>query len=109
LSICSYKHNQSSAGTFAYNTGSVETLKRMVDINSGVTILPELSIADYDEDQLSHIRYFKSPEPVREISIVTTQNYVKKQAVTSLKNEILEIIPERFKTKKKKEVMGFEL
>jgi len=109
LSLCSYKHNQSSAGTFEYNTGSVETLKRMVDINSGITILPELSIANYDEDQLAHIRYFKSPEPVREISIVTTQNYVKKQAVSSLKNEILEVIPERFKTRKRKEVMGFEL
>ncbi len=109
LSICSYRHNQSSLGSFEYNTGSVETLKRMVDINSGITILPELSIANYDEDQLARIRYFKSPEPVREISIVTTKNYVKKHAVMSLKKEILDVVPERFKTKKKKEIMGFDL
>ncbi len=109
LSLCSYRHNQSSSGSFEYNTGSVETLKRMVDLNSGITILPELSIANYDEDQLAHVRYFKSPEPVREISIVTTKNYVKKHAVTSLKDEILRVVPERFKTKKKKDVMGFDL
>jgi LysR family hydrogen peroxide-inducible transcriptional activator len=109
LNICNYKHNYGLEGTFEYNTGSVETLKRMVDINSGITILPELSIMNYDEDELTHVRYFKAPEPVREISVVTTQNFVKKQAVNTLIREILEIVPERFKSKKKKEVMGFDL
>ena len=87
----------------------METLKRMVDLNGGITILPELSIASYDEDQLQHVRYFKSPEPVREISLVTPQNYVKKQAIQVLKQEILQIVPERFKSRKKKEVVGFSL
>lgn len=109
LNICNYKHNYGSEGTFEYNTGSVETLKRMVDINSGITILPELSIMSYNEDELAHVRYFKAPEPVREISVVTTQNFVKKQAVNTLINEILEIVPERFKSKRKKEIMGFNL
>lgn len=109
LNICNYKHNQGLDGTFEYNTGSVETLKRMVDINSGITILPELSIMTYDEDQLAHVRYFKAPEPVREISIVTTQNFVKKQAVNTLAKEILAIVPERFKSKKKKDVKGFQI
>lgn len=108
LNICNYKHNQYSGGAFEYNTGSVETLKRMVDINAGLTILPEMSIMLYDEEQLSRVRYFKSPEPVREISLVTTLNYVKKQAVNALKNEILDVVPERFKSKKKKDVIGFD-
>ncbi|GHE30737.1 hydrogen peroxide-inducible genes activator [Sphingobacterium griseoflavum] len=109
LNLCHYKHNQSLEGTFEYNTGSVETLKRMVDINGGLTVLPEMSILSYDEDQLGQVRYFRSPEPVREISIVTTPNFVRKQAVNALKNEIIALVPDRFKTKKKKEVMGFEL
>lgn len=109
LNICNYKYNQSSTAKFEYNTGSIETLKRMVDINSGVTILPELSIANYDEDQMEHIRYFKAPEPVREISVVTTYNYVKKQAVAKLKEEILGVVPNKFKTNKKKDIIGFDL
>ncbi|WP_437917776.1 LysR substrate-binding domain-containing protein [Sphingobacterium sp. LRF_L2] len=109
LNLCHYKHNQSSEGTFEYYTGSVETLKRMVDINGGVTILPELSILGYHEDQLGNVRYFKAPEPVREISVVTTHNFVKKQAVRVLKEEILNVVPERFRSRKKKEVLGFEL
>ena len=66
-------------------------------------------ISNYDEDQLGHVRYFKNPEPVREISLVTPQNYVKKHAINMLKNEILNIVPEKFKSKKKKEVMGFSI
>ncbi|UIR57626.1 LysR substrate-binding domain-containing protein [Sphingobacterium sp. SRCM116780] len=108
LNICHHRHNHDHSGGFEYNTGSVETLKKMVDINSGITILPELSIMDYSEDQLNRIRYFKSPEPVREISLVTTQNFVKKQAIDALTQEIMETIPEKFKTKKKKEVLSFQ-
>lgn len=109
LNICHFKHNQDTEGTFEYNTGSVETLKRMVDINSGMTILPEMSILDYDEEQLLRVRYFKAPEPVREISIVTTQNYVKRQAIQALEKEILKAVPDRFKNKKKKDIMEFGL
>lgn len=109
LNICNFSHNQSKEGSFEYNTGSVETLKRMVDLNGGLTILPELSIANYDEDQLSHVRYFRNPEPVREISLVTPQNYVKKQAIDALQSEILSMVPDKFKSKRKKEVMGFAL
>lgn len=109
LNICKYKHNPSPEGTFEYNTGSIETLKRMVDINGGVTILPELALMDYTEDELQYIRYFKSPEPVREISIVTVQNYTKKHLVQALKEEVLKVVPDRFRSKKRKETMDFSL
>lgn len=109
LNICNYKYNKGNRDTFEYNTGSVETLKRMVDINSGVTILPELSIQTYSEDELEHIRYFKTPEPVREISLVTSKNFVKQRAVHAFTQEIYEVVPERFKTNRKKEIMGFDL
>lgn len=108
LNICQRKRSLEPEGTFEYNTGSVETLKRMVDINSGTTILPELSIADFDEEQLARIRYFRSPEPVREISLLTTQNFLKKRAIEALENEIVSAVPERLKSKKKKEIVGFD-
>lgn len=106
LNICQRKRSMDPEGTFEYNTGSVETLKRMVDSNSGTTILPELSIDDFDEDQLARVRYFRSPEPVREISLVTTHNFLKKLAIEALEKEIKESVPKRFKSKKKKDVMG---
>ncbi len=107
LNICQRQRSLEPEGTFEYNTGSVETLKKMVDINSGSTILPELSIADFDEEQLQYIRYFNAPEPVREISIVTTHNYLKKNAIDELGKAIRDVVPKRFMTKEKKEVVGF--
>lgn len=105
LNICQRKRMLDPEQTLEYNTGSVETLKRMVDMNSGVTILPELSILDFLEEDLENVRYFKSPEPVREISLVTTRNFLKKKAISFLTNEILAAIPDKFKSSRRKELM----
>lgn len=108
LNICHHRHNQMENGTFEYNTGSVETLKRMVDTSGGMTILPELSVFHYTEDELQNIRYFKAPEPVREVSLVTAQHFAKRKALHLLKDEIVAKIPDRFLTKDKKNVVGFQ-
>ena len=105
LNICQRRRASKGFKNFEYNTGSVETLKRMVDENSGATILPELAISDLPERQLTKVRYFKSPEPVREVSIVIQKNFLKRRMIEALKNEILEFIPKRMRSGKKKEVM----
>lgn len=105
LNICrSTKQNRLQGLT--YNTGSVETLIRMVDMNNGATLLPELALEELNSRQLSKVRHFKSPEPVREISLVTHKNFIKKRMLNALKEEILEVIPKGMKQKKKKDVVG---
>jgi LysR family hydrogen peroxide-inducible transcriptional activator len=105
LNICrSTKDNRLQGLT--YNTGSVETLIRMVDINNGATLLPELALADLSPKQLSKVRTFKSPEPVREISLVTHKNYIKKRMLNAFMEEILNVIPKAMKQKKKKDIVG---
>ena len=105
LNICQRRKATRGFQHFEYNTGSVETLKRMVDMNNGATILPELSLADMGDKQLDRVRYFKSPEPAREVSIVIHRNFLKRRMIEALKAEILEFIPKRLRTKKKKEIM----
>jgi LysR family hydrogen peroxide-inducible transcriptional activator len=105
LNICrNTKNNRLQSLT--YNTGSVETLIRMVDVNDGATLLPELALADLSAKQLNKVRYFKTPEPVREISLVTHKNFIKKRMLNVLREEILAIIPKQMKQRKKKEVIG---
>ncbi|RZJ77379.1 MAG: hydrogen peroxide-inducible genes activator [Flavobacterium sp.] len=105
LNICrTTKNNRLQSLT--YNTGSVETLIRMVDINNGATLLPELALAELTAKQLGKVRYFKSPEPVREISLVTHKNFIKKRMLNALKDEVLAIIPKTMKQRKKKAVIG---
>jgi LysR family transcriptional regulator, hydrogen peroxide-inducible genes activator len=105
LNICQRRKATKGFLHFEYNTGSVETLKRMVDQNNGATILPELALAELSDKQLDKVRYFKSPEPAREVSIVIQKNFLKRRMIEALKNEILEFVPKRMKSRKKKEVM----
>ncbi|WP_184550686.1 hydrogen peroxide-inducible genes activator [Mucilaginibacter sp. FT3.2] len=105
LNICQRRKATKGFQHFEYNTGSVETLKRMVDQNNGATILPELALAELSDKQLDKVRYFKSPEPAREVSIVIQRNFLKRRMIEALKNEILEFVPKRMKSKKKKELM----
>jgi len=105
LNICQQRNSSNTIRSFEYNTGSVETLKRMVDLNSGITILPELSLSDFSRDQMSKVKHFKSPVPVREISLVTHRSFIKRSIINSLKKEILEIIPQEMQNNSKKAVM----
>lgn len=104
LNICrNTKSNR--PGSLIYNTGSIETLIRMVDINGGATLLPEMALKELNNKQLNKIRYFKSPEPVREISLVTPQHFIKKRMLNALKEEILSVVPKTMKQRKKKELI----
>jgi len=105
LNICQRRKSTESYKHFEYNMGSVETLKRMVDQNNGATILPELALSDLSDKQLDKVRYFKSPEPAREVSIVIQRNFLKRRMIEALKNEILQFLPKRMKNKKKKDVI----
>jgi len=105
LNICRSTKDSRLQG-LTYNTGSVETLIRMVDRNDGATLLPELALAELSVKQLAKVRSFKSPEPVREISLVTHKNFIKKRMLNALKEQILAVIPKQMKQRKKKDVIG---
>ncbi len=77
----------------------------MVDQNNGATILPELALADLTDRQLDKVRYFKAPEPAREISMIVAKNYLKRRMIEAIKNEIIDFVPKRLRSKKKKELL----
>jgi LysR family transcriptional regulator, hydrogen peroxide-inducible genes activator len=86
---------------YRYESSNVETLRKMVEKNGGMAILPELATLEFNEDQIEHIRYFEAPEPVREISLVTSSYFVKDTVLQSLMDEILKLIPEKMRVQKK--------
>jgi LysR family transcriptional regulator, hydrogen peroxide-inducible genes activator len=86
---------------FEYEAGSFETLRRMVDLNNGITILPELATLDMTLEQKNHLRYFKQPVPVREVSIITHREHSKRKLIDELKKEILIAVPDKLKKNKR--------
>ncbi|MEC5146641.1 LysR substrate-binding domain-containing protein [Chitinophaga sp. 212800010-3] len=105
LNICKDKFTMGDNKNLEYNTGSVETLKRMVDLNEGYTILPELSLQDLSSRQLNMVRFFKAPEPVREISLVTHRHFIKQALIEAFRKEILIHIPDKMKAQKNRKVV----
>jgi len=86
---------------YRYESSNVETLRKMVEKNGGMAVLPELATLEFHEDQVERIRYFEDPEPVREISLVTNSHFVKMGVLQSLMDEILALVPEKMRVQKK--------
>lgn len=100
VNLCELRRASEMGTHFEYEAGSIETLRRMVDMNDGITILPELTTLDMTARQLQLIRHFKKPAPMREVSIVVHRDFVKKRLIEALKEEIIAAIPEKIKMNK---------
>ena len=100
LNLCELRISNKEGGHFEYESGSLETLRRMVDLYDGITILPELATLDMTEQQQQNLRYFKNPSPVREVSLVTHRSFVKRRLVEALKQLVLLSIPEKIRKNK---------
>jgi LysR family hydrogen peroxide-inducible transcriptional activator len=102
INLCSDQIQKlQSERPYRYESSNVETLRKMVEKNGGMAILPELATLEFNEDQIEHIRYFEDPEPVREISLVTNDNFVRMSILQSLMDEILKLVPEKMRVQKK--------
>jgi LysR family transcriptional regulator, hydrogen peroxide-inducible genes activator len=85
---------------FDYEAGSFETLRRMVELNDGITILPELATRDFSKKQQALIRQFRKPSPMREVSLIVSRDFVKERLVRILKEEIMNSIPDKIRKNK---------
>lgn len=100
-----FEHN-----TLSFEGGTLETLKKLVEKNFGMTLLPFLSISEMEgTDKMKHIREFKEPVPRREISIVYHKTHIKKQVIKALQREIQMVIPKDMQDKKNSYVLEAEL
>ncbi|MCB0696634.1 MAG: hydrogen peroxide-inducible genes activator [Chitinophagaceae bacterium] len=85
---------------YRYESSNVETLRKMVDTNKGLTILPEFATFEFSDDRMERVRYFEDPEPVREISMVTSGHFVKLTLLQSVIDSILKLVPEKMRVQK---------
>lgn len=103
LNLCELR--KKSDLQFKYETGNIETLKRMVDKSDGITILPELAVIEFNKTQLKNVRQLKRPHPAREVSIVTHRDHIKLKLIKTLKDEIMNIVPKRMQQLQNKKIL----
>ena len=93
MNLCALQKNASIEKHLDYAAGSLETLKRFVHKNGGITLLPELATLDMKGTHKNMLRYFKNPAPVREISLISLKTYPKTRLLKLLKETILQNLP----------------
>ncbi len=98
--LCQLRKASIEGSHFEYEAGSLETLRRLVEIYDGVTILPELATLNMPAKQKKLLRKFKKPEPVREVSIVIHRDHLKKRLIDAMKKEIIAALPEKLNKSK---------
>lgn len=103
LNLCELR--KYSEAHFKYETGNIETLKRMVDKSDGLTILPELAVMEFSKPQLDLVKRLKEPSPAREVSLVTHRDHLKTKLIQILKAEILTLVPKGMQKLNKKKVV----
>ncbi len=94
LKICEENIIKNYTFPIHFECGSLETLRRMVDSQYGYTLLPELATIGFDEEQMKKVKRFKPPVPMRAVSLVFHQSYIRRHTIEVLKNEIQNSIPE---------------
>ena len=100
LNLCELQKNSTIEKHLEYETGSIETLKNFVEKNGGITLLPELATINMTAGKKAMLRYFKSPAPAREISMVTIKSFVKTRLTNILKECIITHLPIEVSKKK---------
>lgn len=106
LNLCELQKKGASAHNLYYETGSIESLLQITEINQGITIIPELAALHMSEERKEKIHHFKPPVPVREISLVTYRHFIKEKLLQVLQQSIIDCTRPFLKNKKENQVLN---
>lgn len=107
LNLCELR--KKSNAQLEFEAGSIDTLIKMVDHQSGVTIVPELATHTLTPAQRKRLRPFADPVPVREVSLVTHRDAVKRSLIEALRQEVLANLPKALLENRKLEIRKMEI
>ena len=105
INLCSIDARDHKHLAFDYESGSLETLKRIVDLEGGATVLPEWASEQMCNGTREHIREFADAKAVREISIVYTRNFAKARLLKVLYELITVSVPKHMLEKTAAEIV----
>ncbi|MGK7396188.1 MAG: LysR substrate-binding domain-containing protein [Candidatus Cyclobacteriaceae bacterium M3_2C_046] len=88
INLCNLKENKLLNKKIKFQTGNMNTLLDLVELNKGITLIPGLATFKLNQQQQNQVKEFKAPVPVREISFVTYRSAAKKRLYEILKNVV---------------------
>ena len=76
VNLCALKHTAALKNSFNYESGSIETLIRIVNLEGGATVIPEWASLNLRPEERKNIRPVKG-NTVREVSLIYSRNFAK--------------------------------
>ncbi len=91
--LCGNNHLKQHDRSILLESGSLETLKNIVDQQLGFTLLPELASINWTSEQKRRLKRFKGEKPAREVSLVMHRSFMKQRLIEVLRREIVNCLP----------------
>lgn len=79
----------------AFENGSLETIRKIIDVNGGLTLLPHLSTLYMGDRRLKMVREIQSPKLTRTIIMVTPRGFEKNRITKAVRKEIIAALPKQ--------------
>lgn len=97
LKVCGDRRKRKTGGRALFESGSLETLRKMVDQSGGYTLLPALAVDDIEEARRKkQVREFESPVPTREVSLVYSRVYKRKATLNAITAALQADLPQSY-------------
>lgn len=106
LSLCrDIKSKSDDVSNFRFESGNLETLKKMVDQGAGYTLLPYLATREFvSREQKERVKEFATPVPTREVSLIHHQHYTRTAIIEAMTAEIRKSLPKEVLSLQKSEM-----
>lgn len=92
VNLCEMSGLQHTQLPFEFESNSLETLMRIVDVEGGFTLIPELVLQYMSEDKKKQVRSLSANRPLREVSVIYSRHYTKQKLIALLCGEIQSVV-----------------
>ena len=91
INLCKSSKN-TTTNHFKLESGSFETLINLSNEGLGMTLLPYLNTLELDAKKKENLKYFETPSPAREVSLIYHKKELKIQITNALHNIISSLV-----------------
>lgn len=105
VNICKQSNKKKFHNNFRFESHSIESLKRIVEVKDGITLIPELSVSHVPERNHDMIKPIVGMDAVREVSLVVTRQFLKRRIIDRLKFAIEDSVPKEMIEKRNAKVI----
>lgn len=89
MELCQAKRKVASG--YNFESGSIETLMRIVDNTSAITIIPEMVIDFIPEERRSQVKTLAKGAASRKITMAVRRTYVKRSLIKALQESVIAV------------------